>query len=139
MPAVTVLEPIARELQQIEDVMIRSLRQRLPEQLATSFYANGARVLVPGLKPVEGPAAIVQFWRSMFNAGLIDVKLESQRVDAEHELAYGAGTFLATFETQPGMLRSDHGKYLTVYRRQADGSWRALEQSISLNVAISVP
>ena len=139
MPAVTALEPTNRELQQIEGTMIRSLRQRLPELLAATFYAGSARLLVPGRKPVEGPAAIVQFWNSMFSAGLIDMRLESQRVEAEHELAYGTGTFLATFETQPGILRSDRGNYLTVYRRQADGNWRALEQSLSLDPAIPVP
>ncbi|HEY3442940.1 MAG TPA: hypothetical protein VGK29_19425 [Paludibaculum sp.] len=139
MPAVTALEPVTRELQQIEVTMFRGLRQRLPEELAAKFYAVGARLLVPGRKPLEGPGAIVQFWRSMFSAGLIDVRLESQRVDAEHELAYGSGTFLATFETQPGMLRCDPGTYLTVYRRQADGNWRAVEQSLSLNTSISVP
>lgn len=139
MSAVTALEPITRELQQIEATMIRGLRQRLPEQLATTFYAGSARLLVAGRKPVEGPAAIVQFWYSMFNAGLIDVRLESQRVDSEHELAYCAGTFLATFETQPGILRCEHGNYLTIYRRQADGNWRALEQCLTLEAAISVP
>ncbi|MBL0158362.1 MAG: nuclear transport factor 2 family protein [Bryobacterales bacterium] len=139
MPAVTALEPVNRELQQMEVTMIRGLRQRLPEELTATFYASGARLLVPGRKPVEGPDAIAQFWRSMFSAGLIDVRMESQRVDAEHELAYGSGTYLATFETQPGMLRSDHGTYLTVYRRQADGNWRAVEQSLSLDWPISVP
>jgi ketosteroid isomerase-like protein len=139
MAVVTALEPVTRELQQIEETMIRGLRQRVPEQLAATFYARSARVLVPGCKPVEGLPAIVQFWQAVFSAGLIDVRLESRHLDAEHELAYGAGTFLATFETQPGILRSDHGKYLTVYRRQTDGNWRALEQSFSFDVAISVP
>ena len=139
MPTVTALEPITRELQLIEGTMVRGLRQRLPERLTETFYADHARLLVPGRKPVEGPAAIVQFWHSMYSAGLIDVRLESQRIDAEHELAYGAGTFMATFETQPGILRSDQGYYLTVYRRQADGNWRALEQSLSLGASISVP
>lgn len=139
MPSVVALEPATRELQQIEETMIRCLRQRLPEELAATFYARNARVLVPGRKPAEGLPAIVQFWQTMFSAGLIDVRLESQHWDAEHELAYGTGAFRATFETQPGILRSDHGKYLTVYRRQADGNWRALEQSFSLDVAISVP
>ncbi len=139
MPMVTVLEPVARELQQLEEAMVRALRQRQPEQLASTFYAPVARVLAPGRKPVEGVPAIVGFWQSLYGAGLIDIRLESQRVDAEHELAYGAGTFVATFETQPGMLRSDHGKFLTVYRRQADGNWRALEQSVSFDVANSVP
>lgn len=139
MPTVTALEPVTRELQQMEAAMIRGLRQRLPEALASTFYSAGARLLVPGHKPLEGPGAIAQFWRSMFSAGLIDVRLESQRVDAEHELGYGSGTFLATFETQPGMLRCDQGTYLAVYRRQADGNWRAVEQCLSLDAPISVP
>lgn len=143
MPVVTALEPVTRELQQIEESLIRGLRQRLPQQLAAKFYARTARVLIPGRKPVEGPTAITQFWQAMFSAGLIDVRFESQHIDAEHELGYGSGTFLATFETQPGILRSDRGSYLTVYRRQTDGSWRALEQSLSFYIApetvVSVP
>ena len=139
MPVVTALEPVTRELQQVEETMIRCLRQRLPEQLAAKFYARGARLLVPGRAAVEGLPAVVEFWRALFSAGLIDVRLVSQRIDSEHELAYGSGSFLATFETQPGMLRADQGKYLTVYRRQSDGSWRAMEQSFSFDRAISVP
>ena len=142
MPIVMALEPVTRELQQMEETMIRCVRQRTPEQLATGFYARGACVQTPGQGPVEGLPAIVKFWHSLFRAGLIEMRLESQRVGAEHDLAYGAGTFMATFETQPGILRSDHGKYLTIYRRQPDGSWRALEQSVSFDGAdtlFSVP
>lgn len=139
MPVVTALEPVSRELQQVEELLIRGLRQRLPEQLASDYYARQARVLVPGQPAMEGLPAIVRFWQAMFAAGLIDVRLESQRIDAEHDLGYGSGEFVATFETQPGMLHTDRGHYLMVYRRQMDGNWRAVAQSLSLEAAISVP
>lgn len=41
------------------------------------------------------------------------------------DLAYEIGTFEATF-TMPNMTNEikDHGKYLTIWQKQSDGSWK---------------
>jgi ketosteroid isomerase-like protein len=41
-------------------------------------------------------------------------------------LAYTSGTTEATFKDASGETASFKGKYLTVWKKQADGSWKVL-------------
>jgi ketosteroid isomerase-like protein len=43
------------------------------------------------------------------------------------DLAYTRGAYQLSFKSPQGTQVTDQGKYLTVYRRQPDGSWKAVE------------
>lgn len=133
MPTDTALEATTRDLQLLDDEFMRSVRQRDPERLVNLFYAPEALLLAPGQPPVSGRPAILDFWQQLFGSGLVDVKLETNLWETEHELACGVGRCTLTLETHPGMLRVDKGKYVVVYRRQPDGHWRAIVDSFSMN------
>jgi ketosteroid isomerase-like protein len=133
MPTATALEATARDLQLLDEAIMRCVRQRDPERLVSSYYAPDAQLHVPGRPPICGRPAILDFWNQLFGSGLVDVKLETSQWETEHELACGVGRYALTMETHPGMLRVDRGKYAVVYRRQADGHWRAIVDSFSLN------
>ena len=127
----TFLEANARDLQLLDEELMRNVRLRDPERLVDAFYAPEAKVLAHGLATISGRPAIREYWNSMFHAGLVDVRLETGQFETEHDLAYGMGRYTHTIETHPGLLNIEKGTHLAVYRRQPDGCWRALVESFS--------
>jgi ketosteroid isomerase-like protein len=94
--------------------------------LVSAFYANDAVLMPPNHPMVEGAAVIEKFWRGLFDAGLRRVTLETTRVEAAADLAYGRGRYrleLAPAGTAPV---EDAGKYVVVYRPDGGGRWRAV-------------
>ncbi len=88
-------------------------------------YTEDAKVMVPGIPILEGREAIKTAFASM---GVIqDEKLNTVSLEGRGDLAYEQGTYSQTF-TPPGALAavSDKGKYITVWKKQADGTWKAV-------------
>jgi ketosteroid isomerase-like protein len=95
------------------------------------FYAPDAQLQVPGRAPIVGRDAIKNFYAKSFENGLIDFRRETNQFEAEHDLACSIGRYSCTRETQPGLLHTEHGHYLVVFRRQGDGHWRAIADNSS--------
>ena len=55
------------------------------------------------------------------------------------ELGYSTGTYEMNFNDPKGNPLSDHGKYATVWRKQADGSWKVLLDVFNSDVPIAGP
>ena len=83
-------------------------------------YTAEARILPPDMEPLDGRAAIQQFWTAAVQQlGLRAPRLMTDEVDVFGELAYEHGRF--EFATNQGPVR---GKYLVVWRREPAGEWR---------------
>lgn len=97
--------------------------------MVDSFYAEDATLLPPGAPPVQGKAAIKEFW-----AGFVasvkpsDLELNTTQVDASGDLAYGIGAYAFS----AGGVRHT-GKYLVALRRQPDGLLRCVADSFGPN------
>jgi uncharacterized protein (TIGR02246 family) len=95
-----------------------------------NLYADNASVLVPDLPIMQGKEAI--------RAGLKDMMADKNlmfssatataEVSKSGDLAYTQGTYSMT-ATNPKTKKAETeiGKYVTVYKKQADGSWKAIE------------
>lgn len=97
--------------------------------IAANYYTEDATVLPPNSPPVKGRAAIQSFWTAFMAAiNPQDVKLDTAQVEDSGDLAYGVGSYSFTSggATQPG-------KYMVVFRRQADGSYRCVADSFGPN------
>jgi len=96
----------------------------------TSHYASDALFLAPGLGPTTGIADI----RKAYEAGLKDpnfnISFAADKVDVAEsgDIASSRARFTETY-TDPATkkAKSDSGTFLTVYRKQSDGSWKAVE------------
>jgi ketosteroid isomerase-like protein len=83
-------------------------------------YAEDARILPPDAEPIDGRAAIEQFWAGAARQlGIRDLRLISDEVEVLGERAYEQGRF--EFMTGQGPAR---GKFIVVWRREPDGEWR---------------
>jgi uncharacterized protein (TIGR02246 family) len=114
----------------MDDKAVRAITPRFVEAYnrkdaaaAAQDYAADAKVLPPNMPMVSGKDAIRAFWKFAMDMG---VHLDLQAVDlvVDGSTAYERG--VATMTTQAGAAqpKTSKGKYVTVMRRQSDGSWK---------------
>lgn len=92
------------------------------DSAAAAHYTENAVFMVPNLPALEGRAAI----RAWFAGGppMTSFTLTPQEIDGSGDLAYVRGTWtLAIAATGKTPAAQDHGKFLEVRRKQANGSW----------------
>jgi uncharacterized protein (TIGR02246 family) len=99
------------------------------------FYADDAVVMNPGEPPAKGKDAIQNGLKGMIADPALNLKFKADKVDVSGNLGYTQGTYTLTI-TDPATHKAinDHGSYVTTYRRQADGSWKAVADIASSEV-----
>jgi uncharacterized protein (TIGR02246 family) len=91
--------------------------------LAT-MYDTGAVVLAPNAPPMRGRQNIQAFWAGARQQGFrtLDLAVGSVEVIGSHAIDMGTYTLVVQ---PPGQLEvTDRGKYMVLWRRQEDGSWK---------------
>jgi len=92
----------------------------------TSYFAADAIVMPPHLPILVGVDAI-RAWvnTSMSLPGFSVVwTVNSADVSASGDMGYTLGTFIFSATMPDGSNITDPGKYTTVWKKQADGSWK---------------
>jgi len=93
-----------------------------------SFYADDASMLAPNMPIVSGKQGIQAVWMQfMANPGF-SISWEASKVEASPsgDFGYDIGTYRLTMNDPAGKQNSDHGKYMVVWKKQADGKWKAV-------------
>ncbi len=91
-----------------------------------ALYASNATLLPPMQPAVEGEA-VTKFWVDFMTAFSAPTELTTKAVEGRGDLAYDVGTYRMTVTPKkPGAkpLPAEVGKYVTVLKKQADGSWK---------------
>ncbi len=89
-----------------------------------AFYTSDATVL-PGDRPVaNGRKEIEALFTGIFEQGVKKLSLIPGEVSCDGDLAYEIGTAILEVPQSDGSLLFDERRYLTVLKRQSDGSWR---------------
>ena len=105
-------------------------------ELFVSIHDENIVKMPPG-KPVSlGSKALGKLIQGAFDAldyESFSIKLEDTQVDGNLGVAWGTYTFRATVTASGATINYD-GKYLTVFKRQPDGSWKALRDCYNSNV-----
>jgi uncharacterized protein (TIGR02246 family) len=95
---------------------------------AGGYYASDAILMVPGEPSVSGKDAIQASLKQMLADPAFLLTFQPTRVDVAKsgDLAYSVGKYQLTV-TDPATHKviNDHGSYVTTYRKQPDGSWKA--------------
>ena len=90
-----------------------------------SLYADDAIVLMAGQPAWNGKAGIMRSGTEMLNAvKFSDVKFNTLSVDVAGDYAIETGTLEMTLTPKGGKPTPDKGKYVTVWKKQADGSYK---------------
>jgi ketosteroid isomerase-like protein len=92
-----------------------------------AHYAPDAVAVFPGAPSVTGDGLRKTYEDALKDPGF-DVSFSSDKIDASGDLANARGHFTEKY-TDPATkaVASHGGSYITVYRKQADGSWKAVE------------
>jgi ketosteroid isomerase-like protein len=91
-----------------------------------SYYADNAVVMPPNVAMAMDKAAERKAWADILVPGA-DVSWTSGKVEAAQsgELVYDVGVYTVITKASKGKAQTtDGGKYLAVWKKQADGSWK---------------
>jgi uncharacterized protein (TIGR02246 family) len=110
------------------------------DKAVAAFYAEDAVVMPPGSDFVKGRPAIEAFWKSGHEAGMKNMRLEI--VDVESDGTYVIETGKATADVQPAgqaTATAEAYKYVVVWKKQKDGSWKIIRDIWNSAAAAAVP
>lgn len=92
-----------------------------------SYYADGATVLPPNQELVSNKPSIRKVWTDMLGPGTdLSWTEGSAEVSSSGDMVYDEGFYLMSTKVAKGKPVLDRGKYLAVWRKQDDGSWKAV-------------
>jgi ketosteroid isomerase-like protein len=113
-------------IQQLDAQFMRTANARNAAALVKAFYTRDAVLMPPNLAAAKGHAEIQKVFQGLIDSGFTGIKLETTTIESSGDLAYGRGRYELSMEPPGGAPVQDVGKYIVVYRRQANGSWRAI-------------
>lgn len=99
--------------------------------MVRSFYAEDALFLPPDEPLLRGREEIREFWTGRVEEGLLEFSLDPLTIESSGDLAYEVGTFMLTIRHHYGGPLRQHGKYMVVYRRGPDATWRAVADTFN--------
>ncbi len=93
-----------------------------------SFFTEDAVSLPPNAERVDGRDALRARVLTFTTAEDFSITWEATRVEvsAAGDLAYSTGTFEVSFKDAEGNAVSDKGKFVDIWKKQADGSWKVV-------------
>jgi len=94
---------------------------------AASYYADDAALFVNNGALVKTKDSIKMAWKPMLAAPGPGLSFSTSYVEVARsgDLAYEYGTYDVQTEVKKGKVTDEKGKYLVVWKKQADGSWKA--------------
>ena len=90
----------------------------------SSYYATDGVLMAPGEPMVKGRDAIKTAVAGMFGSPGFALTFAPDQVTPKGDLAYEIGSYKITMNNKAGKAQTSTGKYVVVWARQADGSWK---------------
>jgi ketosteroid isomerase-like protein len=107
-----------------------------------SYYSAGAVCLFPNSPPVTGQDNIKAAIAGMMADPNFALSFQGTQAEAAKggELVYTVGTYSLTMsDPKDKKPVTDKGKYMTVYKKQADGTWKAVAGAINSDLPPGAP
>jgi ketosteroid isomerase-like protein len=136
-------EDVASVRKIIEEMGKKSAQELVSGVYDTTLaqYAEDV-VSMPNNEPMlKGKGAVREHMRQLMGMGMKFSKVSFTTMDVKvsGSLAYEIGTYAMTFTMPPLGEISDEGKYLTIYERAADGSWKVKVETWNTNRQPEMP
>ncbi len=94
----------------------------------TANYADDAEFLIAGAPSARGRAAIGKAFSDMLSQAMImSPKLTTDDLIVKDDIAVETGHYEWMIHPKTGAATTEKGKYIAVWRRQADGSWKIIK------------
>jgi uncharacterized protein (TIGR02246 family) len=118
-----------KAIRDLEAAWVKDANSKDPEKWV-AYYADDATVLQANYPVAKGKDAIRATLKQTVTDPALALNFHADvvEVSASADLAYTQGSYeMTTTDPNTKMPVTEKGKYLTVYRKQADGSWKAVE------------
>jgi uncharacterized protein (TIGR02246 family) len=130
-----------KAIRSVETQWNQDFASKDPDKLV-AHYATNAVLMGPGMTASSGRDAIRTAITQMVSDPALALQFRASKVDVAKsgDLAYAQGSYTMTM-TNPRTKKAmnDHGSYVTVYRKQADGSWKAVSDIATSEVPTVQP
>ena len=106
-----------------------------------SYYSEEAIVMPPNASAATTKESIRSAWKEMLTTpgAAISWKATKVEVAKSGDLAYVSGTYEETMTNASGKPVKDHGKYVEVWKKQADGTWKVVADIWNSDLPASAP
>ena len=105
-----------------------------------SYYSDDASVLPPNAPLATGRQPIHAVWASLLGPGT-SVSWQAGKVEVARsgDLASIVGTYQLTMKDPHGMPVTDRGKFVEVWKKQADGKWKVVADIFNSDLPAAPP
>lgn len=93
------------------------------------FYDEDATLLLPDRPVIKGRKDIEAYLKGFAGSGIKLTPVEAVEIVSSGDIGCCAGTYLYQTPCESGATGTGAGKFVTVFRRQSDGSWKAVIDS----------
>ena len=130
------------DIKALRDVEIAEEQAWISKDLekALSFYADDATLMYPNMPAIVGKDALRAYQKQFLADPSFTIQSQITKVEVSEsgDLGYTQGTSTWTMtDSKTGKPMSDRGKWLTVRKKQADGSWKIVQDAVSSDLPLS--
>lgn len=120
---------IADQIRALEKAWVKDYANRdVPR--AAGHYASDGMLMPAGMNRMSGPKAIRGGIEALMRDPAFKISFSPERVEVADsgDLAYTRGTYrMETTDPKTKQPHAETGNYMTTYKKQADGSWKAVD------------
>ncbi|MEB8328272.1 DUF4440 domain-containing protein [Flavobacteriaceae bacterium KMM 6897] len=101
-----------------------------------SYFMEDAMILAPNKPMMSGKADIRKMLEEMYQMPgfSINWKPTNVEVSSSGDMGSSVGTYELSMNDSTGMKMKDSGKYLTIWKKQADGKWMVSADMFNTNM-----
>jgi ketosteroid isomerase-like protein len=115
----------AKTLVKLDDEWSAAAVAKDVERVA-SFYAEDAVAYPPNQPAAVGREAAKKVWADFLLDPSSTISWKTTRAGVSGDLGYTTGTYKDSFKGPDGKMVEEVGKYVCVWKKQKDGSWKAI-------------
>ena len=103
------------------------------------YFADDATALLANENPLIGKAAIMANLAATPSPGFLSWEPRRAEAASSGDLGFTWGEYKLQFRSEGGQPQMRNGKYVSIWKRQADGSWKVIIDTGNASPAQSPP
>jgi uncharacterized protein (TIGR02246 family) len=130
----------AKAIREVESAWVKTAATKDLDAFV-AYYTDDAAVLSPNEPIFKGKAAIKEGLKPLMADPQFSLTFMPTRVEVSKsgDMAFTQGPYKLSFSDIRGNKFEDEGKYLTVWRKQADGTWKAVQDTMNSDLPLPPP
>lgn len=125
-------DAIATTLTQLDEEWSKAAVAKDIDRVA-SFYAPDAVAYPPSQVAATGATEARHVWERYFADPTFSISWKTTRAGGSGDLGFTSGTYEDSYTKFDGITVRETGKYLCIWKKQPDGSWKATHDMWNLD------